>query len=519
MLRITLIDAGSPRNECNEPLGIECLMGAIRKKLSQYVTLRSYFYELDEVPISKILKSSMPNLLGVSCSVGSLSKVTEIIQESFLHVNDDESKPIIVLGGTIPTFCYEQLINKWGDIICVVGEGEDALIGLCQSMLEFGMSDLQQLKHSKYFPAIPNIAYKINNELVVNHRQFYDLSSPCLPDRHFTSAIIGMNGIVRAEASRGCPWGKCTFCCIPYKYNCYSWRAYPVERIIKDLCEISNYFPQMVYFTDEDFLGCNYSRTNELSTQISLHKEKGLIGKDIRFFISTSVTSLLGKARKISDFELEILANLKNAGFDEIFIGIESGSATQLKRFGKGHTIEESLLIMSILNDLHFSLDIGFIMFDPEVTLKELKENVCFLKNKILAGIYSRLTKPIRILPKTQLYHNLADSKLVDRTPSDNEVMFKYKFQNPLVADIFEVFEKWESQNISTAYKLQNRFRGELPLHGNREQIKRELFRIRQKDLLFLESCIEKAEQSEVNLPERLDILFQKHLDKLNDYN
>jgi hypothetical protein len=73
---------------------------------------------------------------------------------------------------------------------------------------------------------------------------------------------------------------------------------------------------------------------------------------------------------------------LKRAGLARLFIGVESGSTSQLKRYGKGITPEQSIMALRILSSLGIEIRIGFVMFDPLMTFQELNENVEFLERQ-----------------------------------------------------------------------------------------------------------------------------------------
>ena len=110
-------------------------------------------------------------------------------------------------------------------------------------------------------------------------RSICDLSALQKPIRYFLGEIIKSNGIVRAESSRGCPWSRCSFCTISYKYNNSLWRPFPIRYVIENLEEISLYNPSMVYFTDEEFIGPRVERFFELCQRIIDKKNQVLYTK------------------------------------------------------------------------------------------------------------------------------------------------------------------------------------------------------------------------------------------------
>ena len=78
-------------------------------------------------------------------------------------------------------------------------------------------------------------------------------------------------------------------------------------------------------------------------------------------------------------------------------MGVESGSPSQLIRYGKGVTVEETEQAIRILREIGFNVEPGFIFFDPEATLDELKESIDFIKRTELAKTKSRLFGSLRV--------------------------------------------------------------------------------------------------------------------------
>jgi hypothetical protein len=69
-----------------------------------------------------------------------------------------------------------------------------------------------------------------------------------------------------------------------------------------------------------------------------------------------------------------------------LFVGVESGSPSQLRRYGKGQTVIQIIDSLRVGSALGLPLEFGFITFDPLLTARELAENVAFLaRSDVLA--------------------------------------------------------------------------------------------------------------------------------------
>jgi hypothetical protein len=85
-------------------------------------------------------------------------------------------------------------------------------------------------------------------------------------------------------------------------------------------------------------------------------------------------------------------------GATSVFLGIESGCDSVLKRIGKRITISQIRQAVRSVQESGVRLNLGFIMFEPDSTLAELEENYLFLEE---SGLLSE-----QDLTANLLYHN-----------------------------------------------------------------------------------------------------------------
>ena len=156
---------------------------------------------------------------------------------------------------------YKEVLRRWPHVVCVLGEGESAITGILQAVLAAG-GDRAQLD------SVPNLAYADAGGLRKSGRHQEVLANLPLPQREFLRDIIANGGIVRVEASRGCGWCACTFCCIKAKYGARGWRSFGQDRIVADLASISEAGGRRPYFTDEDFFGPDMNHVRGLCAAI-----------------------------------------------------------------------------------------------------------------------------------------------------------------------------------------------------------------------------------------------------------
>ena len=115
----------------------------------------------------------------------------------------------------------------------------------------------------------------------------------------------------------------------------------------------------MPYFTDEDFIGGNFDRAISIAEKISEAKRNGIISQDMNFYFNTRAADV------INPRWAELSSVFMEAGLNQVFVGIESGSKEQLKRFKKPTSVENNKKCLDILEQNGFNIEVGYILFDP----------------------------------------------------------------------------------------------------------------------------------------------------------
>lgn len=217
-----------------------------------------------------------------------------------------EFKIPILCGGIHATLCPEEVLSHASiDMICI-GEGEYALLELADRMDEGG--DIGN---------IMNLWVK-KNEIIKNKLRplVEDLDALPYPDRELFDShnMLKKNGgIADIMAGRGCPY-NCTYCCNHtlkklYHGNGKYVRMRSVSNVLEEIGElVGNYDVKILNFNDDTFT---------------------LFPKWIKSFCDAYSREFdvpfLCNARA-DTVNRKMLLDLKNAGCEQIRIGIESGN-------------------------------------------------------------------------------------------------------------------------------------------------------------------------------------------------
>lgn len=493
LLKIALIDLDAPREEIDEPLGIEMLAGSLKEKFrSPDIEVRLFTPKLHNSMTIEPSYLSGYRIIGISTKLNSCDRTKKLLDA----LVESSEKPLVVLGNIYGTYAYREFLSRYPSILCVRGEGEDVICHLVQTFLNKQNEENKQIIAKLVMRDVPNIACVKDGSIIETQRKVIDLNKSVLPRREFLDRIITLGGVVLAEASRGCPWAKCKFCAISGKYGNPNWRGFPVEWVISDLQQLSAASVRCPYYTDEDFFGSDSQRVVAIAEAIIAAKKNGTVRSDLNFYFNARVSTILGNGIGGIEQSVGILKKLKRAGLREVFLGIESGSKEQIRRYRKSSTAQSNIKAVRLLRKLGIQLDIGFIMFDPEMSLEELKYNINFLREAGLANHDARMNKKLRIEPFTCLETEMREKGIIGKQLAVDDVIFPYEMQDERVKIVYEKFRAWEGFAEPLVYKLQARSRGECESEQKRMMYKRYLGLFRELDLDYLEFCIRSVEAS-----------------------
>ena len=487
-LKFLLIDIGYDCEELNEPLGIETILGYL-KVFSPLVESDIYSEIFDNADFEKLLCSFTPDIIGFSTHINSWERFTRFYNKCNDYFQKKKKKPFYIVGGILGTYEYVTILKTYSNVVCSIGEGEESLSKLLNIAANTKEITYNSLTNKLLEYNCPNLALLVNNRIQLTERRVLGNLEKLniVVDHRYLPSVIRNNGIVRMEASRGCPWNKCSFCVLNWKYAGKKWRPFSISKIVNEIIELSSMGAKTIFFTDEEFIAGSKERLFTLISRIQQEKNKNNIRPDIEFVASTSVQAISGKYEIDRESTEELLKNMKEIGFRSFFLGIESGSNTQLKRFNKGIDVTEIELSLELLKRLGIEIDIGYILFDPFLTLEELKESLLFLKRNGLENHISRFAKRLRLVPYTPFFNYI---NLKKEQYDSNNVEQMYLFNDANIQKIYDEYSNWEKDHLSTTHLLQASVRN-LQTSQDRNEKKCVLGQIRTNEYEMLSNLIQ----------------------------
>lgn len=246
-----------------------------------------------------------PQLIAVSC----LNNMT-VWAKGMCSMFKKEFNVPVLIGGLQPTMVPEMFLrDDWDvDIICR-GEGEDAILELCNSI------DSGQVDYS-----IKNLWFKKpNGEIVRNEMRALDRDIDTLPfpDKSIFYEYGAFKDRLYIMASRGCPY-KCTYCFNHNYQRLYKDKGNYVrfrkpQKVVDEVVHFKEKYPSIkeVFFYDDNF-------TLKKPWSLELCRQY----KERVYDVYKMPFKCLVRADQI---DMDIAKALKDAGCIYVDMGLESG--------------------------------------------------------------------------------------------------------------------------------------------------------------------------------------------------
>jgi radical SAM superfamily enzyme YgiQ (UPF0313 family) len=276
-------------------------LSAVLKKAGHKTSLLHITSPIAEKDFGDALSNESPDLVAFSSTTNMFSYVTK-----WASVTKKVLKVPIICGGIHATLVPEEVIaDESIDMLCV-GEGEEAIVDLCENLTKG--NDIYR---------IPNIWAKKNGTVFKNPVRplIQDLDVLPFPDR----SIFKYEQLIDAQlnrhvfmAARGCPY-NCSYCCNHSIRKIYEDKKYArfrsVNNLIDEIKQVINNQPARLIAFHDDLFTMDERWLFEFARKYE---------HNIRLpFICNSRVGILDEERIIA---------LKKAGCIQIELGVESGN-------------------------------------------------------------------------------------------------------------------------------------------------------------------------------------------------
>jgi anaerobic magnesium-protoporphyrin IX monomethyl ester cyclase len=303
-----------------------------------------------------------------------------------------------VFGGYHPTLAHEEIgaAEDAGLIDYIVrGEGEATFRELVMALIEgrdpkdvLGLSyhrdegrgtESGPMVHSPARPLLKVDEIKMPNRDVR------------LITKGFDSLGIPIDSV---ETSRGCTQG-CKFCSINLMYG-RNFRKFSIERVIADIQDAEAHGAGSIFFPDDN-ITLDVKRLEKLCQAII---DAGLT--HLRYKTQASASGIASSRH--------LVEKMGQAGFDGVFLGVESVNKRNLQFLGKGRMSDDAQRAVQFLHDNNIIVSTGLIGGNPEDDAEDIWENFHLARRlKVDVPIFYISTP----YPKTQMRLELEEMGLI----------------------------------------------------------------------------------------------------------
>lgn len=316
-----------------------------------------------------------PNVIGVSSLTAAKDEACSLMN----FLKEKITGVPIIFGGAHATCFPEDVFKNVPNLDALVyGEGEKTFEEICDSIKENGF-----VKENIKGTWIKN---KLG-ELIKNPPQdpILNLDDALMPAFHlydykiYKPLPLQYKKIPAANliTSRGCPWGRCTFC-FESGNAAQKYRRYSPERAIEEIkLLVKNHGVKEIAFWDDNFL------INEkwVSDFCDLLDKEGL----------KMPWSAYGRVNTVT---YNMLRRAKESGLWCVFYGYETGNEDLLKIINKGATLEQAVQATKWTHDLGIDTKGSFMLALPHETPEKGQKTIDFAKKLDVTFAQFLLTFP-----------------------------------------------------------------------------------------------------------------------------
>jgi len=237
-----------------------------------------------------------------------------------------------------------------------------------------------------------------------------DFPTPAYHRIDLTQYLLGS-----VQFSSGCPY-TCEFCDIPSLYG-RNPRLKSPEQIVKELDLLAEGGCVSVYFVDDNFIG-NPKATAELLPHLIKWQEKW----DYSVRLACEATLNMVQHTKIME-------QMREAGFNNVFFGIETPDPNALKAMKKGQNLRTPILdAIKTANSHGIEVACGIIMGLDTDTPETAQALIDFAE---VSNIPIMTVNILYALPNTALYRRLEkDNRLLaDAGDRDSNIIFLQPYE------------------------------------------------------------------------------------------
>jgi radical SAM superfamily enzyme YgiQ (UPF0313 family) len=334
-----------------------------------------------------------------------LIKFAEIVKEQRPHVK-------ILFGGVQASNVDRETIEVFPQVDLVVrGECDHTISRIIAS-----------LGNPNAMREIPGLTFRDGSTIMrtPDSHPVADLNNLPLPDYNLFPST-GFLDYIPIDVGRGCPF-KCSYC-VSNRMAEGLFRQRSVESVIKIVKNVAAEFGAKKLRFEHDLLTLNRRWILELCDAL----------------IQEKLVKPWSCFSRIDTVDDEILSKMAEAGCDQIFYGVETGSPRMQRILNKKLKLDKSPEVVRKSCELGIRPTCGFIVGFPQERMEDVAQTMRLILELYFAGDRDNAATQLRLLvpfPGSPLFeeygdslaidHHLSDFSIYPSTPVDMEFIKKY---------------------------------------------------------------------------------------------
>lgn len=354
------------RTNYNPPIGLLSIGASIRQstKDASVAVINGEFYSTEDAFLKDIL-SFEPDIIGISTNVGCYRTALSIAKK----LKACRNKHIIVLGGPYVSVIWRECLKNRSYIdYCVVGDGEIPMTELINGTLPEHIAGLAQRNTARVPHLTPQADTPLDNYpdpdwSLIDITKYQEAYRQTYNQQNATLASI--------NAMKGCRWqeksGGCIFCALLRA----KLRQRSPERVWQEINKLHETYGCNHFWELSDTIGCDIEWLRCFSSL-----------KPIR------PISFRGYLRA-SEATQESVRLLSTLGYEEVFVGIESGDDKILKKANKGSTVGLNKRATILLKEAGIKTFASVILGLPGESRQSLKATFNHMCDLLDSGLHT----------------------------------------------------------------------------------------------------------------------------------
>lgn len=389
-----------------------------------------------EQAMRKAIAEHKPGLIGT----GGLAGDYFFIRDTIRFARRLAPRTPVVLGGGIITYDTEFIFGNLQPDFGIVGEGELALVRLCDLLDSGGSLD-----------SAPSLVHRRDGRMAVNPKHYVqDLDSLPFPDytpfdfeRHlslnnktndYLAHTRNRPRIMPISVGRSCPF-QCTFCC---HRKGADYRTRSIDNVLAEAAHFYGMYRYNVLYVHDEVFSIQADKALQFARGVKRLKRS--LGADFDW----------GCYLRVDGVNEDLLAEMKESGCVFIGYGLESASDKILRSMKKRITADHILRAINLTRKAGIGMHANFIFGDPAETPETIRRTADFYNKHCRdltvyffyitpypgSEIFEQSVDRGLIPDREQYYKTVAHAKSGLNMTSMSDEEF-YGLTRPIVSDIF----------------------------------------------------------------------------------